>query len=430
MPELRPFRGLRYAPRADAADAAALLCPPYDVISATERARLAGLDPRNAVHVELPLSATGEAGAAAYRHAARLFTEWQSDGTLRRDDRPLIYGYEQTYALPTGEHARARGFYCLLRLEEFASDAGVRPHERTMAEPKEDRYQLLRAVQANLSPVVMLHEPEDGGLASAAALDQLLREAPQLEAVDETGLGQRLWPADPAVSAPAAALLELGSRRPLTIADGHHRYETALRFGAEERAAGGAGADPAEWVMVLLFDAFSGGLSVLSTHRFVQAGRDVAAVLEAAQELFETTRTDRRATLLGQLGQPGRLGLWTHAGGVLLEPRREALEPLLPAGASEALRWLDVTVLTSALPRLVGESAQALLDSGRLAYIKDADEVLARAERTEGGYAFLLPPTPVPAVLQVAAAGEQMPHKSTYFQPKPATGLVFNALAG
>jgi uncharacterized protein (DUF1015 family) len=430
VPELRPFRGLRYDPRAVAADAAALLCPPYDVISPLERDRLAALDARNAVHVELPLSGTGEPGAAAYRHAARLFAEWQSDGTLRRDDPARVYGYEQSYVLPNGRQASARGFYCLLRLEPFGPQAGVRPHERTMAEPKEDRYQLLRAVRANLSPVVMLYEPTDDGARSAELLAQLLRGAPELEALDQAGLGQRLWSVDPTVSEPAAALLELASQGPLTIADGHHRYETALRFWAEERLVAGSGDGCAEWVMVLLFDARSGGLSVLPTHRFVQAKPDPAAVLEAAAELFEVTRIERSESLLDQLGRPGRLGLWTRAGAALLEPRREAVEPLLPLGASDALRWLDVTVLTSALPRLVGESAQALLESGRLAYIKDAQEVLARAARSEGGYAFLLPPTPVPAVLQVAAAGEQMPHKSTYFQPKPATGLVFNALAG
>ena len=430
MPELRPFRALRYdLRRADGA--AELLCPPYDVIAPEERARLAASHPLNAVHLELPRD---EAGRPDYEGARRLFAEWQAAGVLRSDDRPMLYVYEQAYSLPDGGRGLARGFFCLLRLEPFGPQSGVRAHERTMSGPKEDRLRLLRAVRANLSPVLMLYDGDrDGdaaGRASAALLDRLTAGPPALDAVGEDGLGQRLWAREAQGSEAAANLLELAARGALTIADGHHRYETALRYRDEVRSTGaGAPAEGAEWLLVLLFDAASGGLSVLPTHRLVEGGPDGRAVLEAARELFVVAPVASAQALLDGLRRPGRLGLWTAAGCALLEPRRERLEPLLPAGASEALRWLDVTVLTSALPRLVGEDAQALLEAGRLDYAKDTAQLLARAAASERRYAFLLPSTPVSAVLQVAAAGEQMPHKSTYFEPKPATGLVFNRLA-
>lgn len=426
MPELRPFRALRYDVRL-ADRAADLFCPPYDVIAPPERARLAASHPLNAVHLELPQD---EAGRPDYEGARRLFAEWQEQGVLRLDDRPMVYVYERAYSLPDGDRGRARGFFCLLRLEPFGSESGVRAHERTMSGPKEDRLRLLRAVRANLSPVLMLFDGDDGGETSAALLDRLTAGPPAVDVVGEDGLGQRLWATPAEDSQAAASLLELAARRPLTIADGHHRYETALRYRDEVRATQAAAtAEGAQWLLVLLVDAASGGLSVLPTHRLVEGRRDGGAVLEAARELFAVLPVVGGQELVDGLRRPGRLGLWTAAGCALLEPRRERLEPLLPERASEALRWLDVTVLTSALPRLVGEDPQALLDAGRLDYVKDSAEVLARAATHERGYAFLLPSTPVSAVLQVAAAGEQMPHKSTYFQPKPATGLVFNRLA-
>lgn len=426
VPELRPFSALRYDLRL-AGRAPDLLCPPYDVIAPAERARLAARHPLNAVHLELPRD---EEGRPDYEGAARLLAEWQEQAVLRPDERPMLYAYEQAYRLPEGDRGLARGFFCLLRLEPLGADAGVRAHERTMSGPKEDRLRLLRAVRANLSPVLMLYDAGDGGQASAALLNRLTAEPPVLEAVGQDGQGQRLWATAAEGSQAAASLLDLAGRGALTIADGHHRYETALRYRDEVRAkAAGVPSPGAEWLLVLLFDADSGGLSVLPTHRLVEGGREGAAVLEAARGLFAVEPVASGPQLLEGLRRPGRLGLWTAAGAALLEPRRERLASLLPPAASEALRWLDVMVLTSALPTLVGEDPQALLEAGRLDYVKDAAEVLARAAASERGYAFLLPPTPVSAVLQVAAAGEQMPHKSTYFEPKPATGLVFNRLA-
>lgn len=422
VPELRPFRGLRYDRRA-VPDASAVLCPPYDVISPAQREALAARDPRNAVHVELPVPYGGE---DSYAHAARIFAGWQSDGTLVRDQRPLIYPYDQRSV--AGDDVAARGFFCLLRLEPLGRHSSVRPHERTRAAPKEDRYRLLEAVRANLSPVVLLYQ-SDGGHdgSSARLLEELMSGPPATVGEDDDGLRHRLWAADPEMSAAARRLLALASAAPLTIADGHHRYETALRFQASQ--AGASSAAAADFVLVLLYDAYSGGLNVLPTHRTVRGVPSDSSILAEAAKLFRVTEVHDGDELPALLSQPGRIGIWTRTARALLEPRAEAIDELLPATASEAVRRLDVTILDSVLRRLVGRSAEALLDGGDLSYTRDARAAVASVRAGEADACFLVPPTPVSAVLEVAAGGQQMPHKSTYFHPKAATGLVFNTLS-
>jgi uncharacterized protein (DUF1015 family) len=409
VPQLQPFRGLRYDPAA-VADADDVICPPYDVISPAERATLAR-HPANAVHLELPES---------YERAAALFAAWQRDGTLRRDDRPMVYVYEARYGA-AGDPAsgRVRGFLCRLPLEEPAPASGVRPHEHTMFAPREDRFALLSAVRANLSPVVLLYGAPPSAYVDGK-FDSLTAVAPVTDALDQAGVRHLLWAADPKVTPAAAELLEAASRVPLTIADGHHRYATALRYCTE---VGGLGADH---VMALLIDARSGGLSVRATHRLVR-GADGGAVLGAASQLF-TVEHVATADRVAAETTPGVIGLWTRQGGGRLRPRADRLVPLLPESASAALRALDVTTLNTAYPTLFGATAAELTAADRIAYTQDAQAAIAMVEAGAADVAFLLASTPVSAVLDVAARGEVMPPKSTYFYPKPATGLVFNVL--
>jgi uncharacterized protein (DUF1015 family) len=394
-------------------DLGAVLCPPYDIISAQERARLAARDPRNAVHVELPTAAPGEDPYAA---AAGVFERWQSDGVLRRDDRPWLYVYEQAFS-----GGIARGFFCRLLLEQ--PGASVRRHERTMAGPKEDRLRLLRAVRANLSPVLLLYDDGARGARSRALLDELSDTAPVATASDDGGTRHRLWLVDPAAKA-AAELLALGARDGLTIADGHHRYETALRH--RDEVGRGSGAD---YVLALLYDASSGGLQILPTHRLLSGVGDGTALLDEVDTLFERQPAADGATLAAAVARAGEgtLGLWTRAGGGLLRARANAIAPRLPAGPA-ALRRLDVSVLGAALREICAADPDALAESGRLSYTKDAALALAEVEAGRVDACFLLAPTPVQDVLAVAAAGELMPPKSTYFVPKAATGMLFNLL--
>jgi uncharacterized protein (DUF1015 family) len=422
VPQLRPFAALRYDPSA-VGDVGAVLCPPYDVIDAPEREALARVA-HNAVALELPAAT---AGADRYDAAARLLAEWQSAGVLRLDRRPMVYVYEQRHRLPgappDAPERLTRGFFCRLQIE--APGGGVLRHERTMSGPREDRFRLLEATRCNLSPVLMLYRSgsEDApGMASAQLLERLTAAPPDVD-THAQGAGQRMWAIEPGASPAAAELLALAAAQPLAIADGHHRYETALRYRDE---VGGPGA---EYVLVLLYDADSGGLGVLPTHRLLRVP-DVGRLTAALWELFEfESIADPDA--LGpavEEGGAGTIGMWTRDGGLLLRPRAAAVEPLLPAGSS-ALRRLDVTVLATALEYALGNSTAQLDEQGRLMYTKDAADALAQVGDGAADACFLLNATPVGSVLEVASAGELMPPKSTYFVPKAATGLVFNLLS-
>ena len=377
-----------------------------------------------------PTTATGR--------AARTFAAWRSDGSFRKDPRPSLYAYEQTYRVPGTDVERTqRGFFGRLRLEPFGPGGGVLPHERTLSGPKEDRYKLLRATGANFSPVVGLYADPSGE--AAGLLAGIAGTSPVIDLVADDGVRHRLWvvPADDADGGPVGRLVAAASAAPITIADGHHRYETALRYRDERRMSRSCEEDPAfDYILMLLLETTAESLTVLPTHRVVrglgEAG--VEGLWAGLGELFDVERIDQADRLEAAFGAAGlaaggegRFGLWTRQGGALLTARREAFEPLLPAGG-EALRRLDVTLLQVALERLAGIDPAATAAGGRVAYTKSVAEAVAWVDRAEDGAdaAFLLEPTPVAEIAAVAAAGDVMPQKSTYFYPKPVTGLVIN----
>jgi uncharacterized protein (DUF1015 family) len=398
VPELVPFRGLRYD-HAAVADLSAVICPPYDVISVAERAALAARHPANAVRVELPES---------YEGAARLFESWQRDGILRRDDRPFVYVYEQLYTLDDGVVRRARGVMCRLRLEPTGSPgSSVRAHEHTMAAPKEDRYRLLGAVRANLSPVALLYSAP-AELPADALLDALTDHPADAEATDDAGTRHRLWAIDPTTAPAAAELLARVSVLPLTIADGHHRYETALRFCTEGRAGKGA-----RYVLALLFEAATGGLTILPTHRLVGAAAAGDGLIGRLEAMFVAHALGRSADVQRAL-RPGTVGVWTCYGGAVLEMRDTG--------------ELPVAELDAALSELLGLDRAEMAQQGAVSYTHEAAVAVAAVDSGAAGAAFLLLPPSIDDVLAHAAAGRVMPQKSTYFNPKPATGFVFNTL--
>jgi len=438
VPEIRPFRALRYDPEV-VGEVARVVAPPYDVIAPAQRAILVARSPRNVVRIDLPVTEPMDADPDdRYRRAARLFAAWRSDGTLRKDPRPSVYVYEQTYTVPGSAVTRVqRGFFGRLRLEPFGPDGGILPHERTLAGPKEDRYKLLRATGANLSPIVTLFADASGRVARLLA--QVAARPSALDLIDDDGVRQRLW----AVAADGKAgltdeLCALAGAAPVTIADGHHRYETALRYRDERRRGAASESDPAYDYVLTLFYATTEALTVLATHRIVREVGDAAAadLLATCGRYFDVERVDDAVALAASFapeavgrGGDGRLGLWTRAGGAVLRARRDALEPLLPAGGI-ALRGLDVTILEAALETLTGIDAAAIALGERVAYTKSPIEALgAVSAATDGAdVAFLLEPTPVTEISAVAAAGDVMPQKSTYFYPKAVTGLVINPL--
>jgi uncharacterized protein (DUF1015 family) len=437
VPIVEPFRALRYAPDA-VADLASVVAPPYDVIDPEERRRLAARDPRNVVRLDLPVAEAGEDPDERYRRAARQLSAWRTDGTLHRDPRPALYPYEQTYRVPGTDLERSRrGVFARVRLEPFGPHSGIRPHERTLSEPKEDRYRLLRATNVNTSPVVGLYEDPSGEVPRwLRALDAALDAAPVAELVDGDGVGHRLWRVEADEAGGVEAICERLGAGPITLADGHHRYETALRY-RDERQAGSPATADAGWasILMLLLEPDAGPLTVLATHRVLTGIADSEhAGMDQLPALFEVEPAGREAMARAfQPGDPtaggrGRFGLWTRDGGWLLTARRAAFDHDLP-GHGQAVRRLDVTLAGIAIERLTGIDAEAT-EGGRIRYTKDPVEAMAWVDDRAGGAdaALLLEPTPASDIVAVAADGDVMPQKSTYIYPKALTGLVINPL--
>jgi uncharacterized protein (DUF1015 family) len=436
LPDLRPFRALRYEP-SRVRDLSAVVAPPYDVIDPEMRTRLVARDPANVVRLDMPVEELGDGPDDRYRRAARTLAAWRSDGTLRKDPQPSIYVYEQRYLVPGTERERTqRGFFARLRLEPYGPDSGVLPHERTLSGPKEDRYKLLRATGVNTSPVVVLFDDISGTTEDRLAADA--GGPPDLDISDDDGVCHRMWslPAsgDGPASIVAGSLLEAGGAAPVTIADGHHRYETALRYRDERRMSRSCDEDPPfDYVLALMLEATRQELTVLPTHRLVRRIGSGGAehLLARAPELFDIEPIESsdamKAALTGgdAAGGRGRFGLWTRAGGAILTARRDAFAPFLPAGGV-AVRSLDVTLLATALDRLAGIDADAVAD-GAVGYTKSAEDAIAAVDTGSGAdAAFLLEPPPVVSIEAVAREGDVMPQKSTYFYPKALTGLVIN----
>jgi uncharacterized protein (DUF1015 family) len=444
VPSIRTFRALRYS-RDLVSDLAAVVAPPYDVISPEAHRRLLARDPRNVVRLDFPEDQAGDEPDERYRRAAHLLSAWRSDGTLRRDPRAALYPYEQTYTLPgTDRTATRRGVFARVALEPFGRESGIRAHERTLAEPREDRYRLLRATGVNTSPVVGLGHDASGFVPDWLA--ETAKTRPIAELVDDVGVRHRLWMT--ALGEDAARDEQIGrvidglGASPITLADGHHRYETALRY-AEDRRRGPVVDDAPAWaeILMLILEPVEGPLTVLPTHR-VLLGLDeeaLAAVLERLPELFDVTPAGREGLLEAfgaggeAIGGEGRFGLWAGGHGALLRARRDAFEPVLPEGG-EAVRRLDVTLASVAIERLAGIDPGAVA-GGRLAFTMDASEAL---DWVDAGHAptgsqpavaaLLLGPTPASEIVAVAAEGDVMPQKSTYIYPKALTGLVINPL--
>ena len=430
MADISAFRGLRYD--TDRVALADVVCPPYDVIAPAAAAALRRRSPYNAVHVELPESPTGVA-AGRYPAAAAVLTDWRAAGVLRRDDEPALYVVEQSFPGPDGARRTRRGFVCRLRLEELAARV-VLPHEKTHAGPKVDRLELLRATHANLSQIFLLY-PDPAGEVGRALAAAAPPPAPALEAPDADGNPCRLRPVSGPVVDQVVALL---ADRQVLIADGHHRYETALAYRAERRAAGD---DSADWVMVCLSSMDDPGLAIFATHRLLK-GVAVPPADEVVERLRPAFTITERSGGTPQDCAPAmeRVGRSTGPDKVLglyfpaerrcftLELRDAAVvEGLTRRGLSPAQARLSVTLLAELVFRdALGLDPDRL--EGHLDFAKSVDDAVTDLEAGDYGLAAFLGATPMDEVRAVAERGETMPQKSTYFYPKLLTGLVFNAL--
>jgi uncharacterized protein (DUF1015 family) len=414
MADVQPLRALHYDP-ATAGSLADLVAPPYDVIDAEQRAALAARSSYNVVELDLPT------GDDPYAHAAALFAQWQEAGVLVRDSEPALWPLEQHYRGPDGQLRTRRGFFARVRVEEYGPGR-IRPHERTHPGPKEDRLRLTRATRANLSPIFSLYSDPAGQ--AYAPLAAATSAPPWGEVTDADGTLHRLWRcSDPAAIAEAQHALEAVE---LLIADGHHRYETA-RVYAEE--IGGEGEH--RYVLMCLVALEDPGLTVFPTHRLVGglAATRRAALAAAIERDFVASPVARTQSAPPAGGGPLELGYVDAERAAHLTLRDQAIADAALAGMPAAYRQLDTGVLEALLLKgalgLSDEDISQLHDFG---YARDVTQALALVDSGRYDAAFLMRPTPVEQVRDVAAAGVNMPPKSTYFFPKLLTGLLFNPL--
>lgn len=425
MAEIRPFAALRYA----AVDAlGTVLAPPYDVISPSQQEELHELDPHNVIRLELARGRTDDPVAGRYAHASDALRQWRRGNVIGRDARPAYYPYEERFGGST-----RRGFFATVRLHPWNYGV-VLPHERTRPKPKADRRELLHACRTQFSPILALFADPDGAV--RAALDQATRVDPTACAQTETALfgeiarGHVLWRTEGAL---ANRLTMLLGDKQIFIADGHHRYETALDYRDERRAADADWSPeaPYEHVMMLLVPVEDPGLFVLPTHRLVTLPVDVPsdALLSSWRETFHIASTSISrggAAIAADLAQRGRAGhtfavLGVETGLVhFLTLRRP------PDDWPHPQTWRDLDV--GLLEALIIEPLQHTHPGAGVEFTRDPDEALRHVAARRSHLAFVLNSTSVHQILTVAGAGDRMPEKSTYFAPKVATGLVMYPL--
>lgn len=422
MPRLMPIRGLRYTERAGPLDR--LLAPPFDVIGEGERARLAERSPWNAVRLEL-----GESGPDRDATVAAELARWMAEGVLARDAEPMLYVYEQAFTEGGAEHRR-RALVCGVESQPWEAGA-VKPHEFTLSAPRADRLRLLQAARTQFSPIFMLARDRSGQLAALLA-ETAAGGAPHMAGASG-GAAHRLWalPAERAALRRVAPLLS----ESFYVADGHHRYETALAYRRwlAEREGELAADHPARFAMAGVVPADDAGLIVRPLHRHaprpapadwqarlapVFTIEETATALET--EALEALRASAPEAIVALNLAPGR----AH----LLRPRgAEAVAAIAPAGSSA--RWAGeppILLRYGALVPLWNISEEEFR-AGAVTFTHETSAVL-EALRERGGAGFLLQPVAAGEVMALADGGERLPQKSTFYYPKLGTGLVFAPL--
>ena len=434
MAEILPFRGLRYAN----ADLSALVCPPFDVISPEEQRRLYERSPFNAMRLEYGETRPDDTPSHnRYTRAAATLRDSLQSGVLVRDDAPAFYVDDQRFS-HEGRLLMRRSLFARVRLHGW-DEGPIRPHERTLDRPKEDRIQLLRACRLNISPILSLYR--DGAAAVRDAVESAIRAAPLLATAEANGERHSLRRlSDDAALELIASLLR---DETFYVIDGHHRYETALAYRNERRSQAQAwtGDEPENFVLMALIVREDPGVVVLPTHRLlknVAVPEDFVTQLErdfTVEDVSASVRDGGWRAMQSGLSKGAErdvaFGLATRDGRRLVLRVRDAsdIAQRMPAGCPASWRTLDAAILEAVVLRgILGIDQQGAAADGSLTFTHDGEEALRLVDSGDCAIAFLLSPAPVEQVLSMADAGERMPQKSTYFYPKLPAGLVMNLL--
>lgn len=425
MAEIKAFRAVRYTEKAG--DIKDLTCPPYDIVPESQRLSLLENNPYNMIRLELPK------GENPYEEAKSLLDEWLENDIMTHDEEEGIYIYEEEFKTQVdhGETKKLRGFICRVQVEDFSAGI-VLPHEETLSKAKEDRLNLMKSTFCNFSQIYSLYIDEKH--VTSNRLDNLASTTKPRYEFDDGLVIHRMWVVNDKLS--IAAIAEDFADRKLYIADGHHRYETAINFRNYCRE-NGIYCPGSNYVMMMLVDMAHPGLVVFPTHRLIKGidNFDGEKLMNDCKEFFfaeereDVSDMEKKLTELYNEGKKafgyyGGNGKWT----LLTLKDLSVMESVLP-DKSEASRGLDVSVLHSLiLEKLLGIDKENMASGKNLVYTRSFDEAISEVDAKNAQCAFIINPTRVEEIGAVARAGEKMPQKSTYFYPKIITGLCINDL--
>ena len=427
MAVIKPFRGMRFDTE-KAGELKTLCCPPYDIISEEERKEFIKQNEYNVIRLELP-----KEGEDVYARAGEVLDMWRAKGVLIHEDKPAIYIYEMEFNA-YNKRRSVKGMIARVKVEEFSKGV-ILPHEFTLSKAKTDRFNLMKATNCNFSQIYALYM--DSEHTTLKAIDEQSDFDAQYEFTDDDNITHRLWVCtDEAV---IAKLIKDFADRKLYIADGHHRYETAVNYRNWCRENGiSKEGDPQDYQMIYLVDMEHPGLIVFPTHRMVRdlESFDKNRVLKSCEEYFDIekfTSVGNMNTVLTKQYKEGKKAFAFYCGKgewyLLTLKDIAVMDSVLPE-LSPASRQLDVSVLHSlVLEKTMGIDKENMANQINLTYTKFFEEAIMKVDKGEFQCSFILNPTRVTEIRDVAAAGEKMPQKSTYFYPKMITGMVMNDIS-
>ena len=418
MAEIIPFKGILYNP--EKVDASETMAPPYDIVTHDLKEELYRKSPHNVIRIDFGKDKDGDNDKEnRYTRASKCLTEWQEEGILTQDPAPFFYCYEMSYEVD-GERLKTTGFLGAVKIEELGKGS-IHPHEMTYSKPKSDRLNILRICNANTSPIWSLYSSKEK--TASSILEDIVKEKPFIEADIGDGIAHRLWKITD--SSLIDKIREEMSDKDVFIADGHHRYETALAFQQEMKEKGlhKTGEEPFNYVLMFLSNMEDEGLSLLPTHRIVEIDSDIHPK-DILGEHFEVEKISsegssgeevRREMFNMMQAKRHSLGMYlTNADTYYVLSFKGSIEDMdLP----DCLKKLDVTVLHQFI-------FAKLLNIAHYEYEMAPDIAVERANKGSFEAVFFLNNTEIKDVKDVALAGHRMPPKSTYFYPKLLTGMV------
>jgi uncharacterized protein (DUF1015 family) len=420
MAEIKAFKGLRYTEKAG--DIKTLCCPPYDIISKEQSKIYHNANPYNVIKLELPRSLSDDPGVDVYAESGKFLRDWINDGILKNDGTDSIYVYEMEFEID-GANKNVTGFIPLVKVEDISKGI-ILPHEETLSKDKTDRFNLMESTGCTFSQIYSLYTDKGGEIREL--LNTVQKNKPLVNFTDGENVTHKLWIIND--SDITGKIVNLMADKKLYIADGHHRYETALKYRDEHSS---------DYVPMMLVDMEDDGLVILPTHRIVRdlESFDKLEIMDKCGQYFEIssylTRKYANEKLSEALNNGEKAFIMYSGDGdytFLKLKNIEVMKEFMPS-AGEALRNLDVSVLhTLVLERIFGIDKENMANQVNLTYTRCADEAVCAVDNGEGNCAFLLNACGVSEIEKVVTMGGKMPQKSTYFYPKLTTGLVMNQI--